>query len=312
MASSPFARLAAHPDVASGAAMQHLMRSGFAIIDGALGPEWAAAFRGEIQALRRGGHLHRNATLFVSKGGGNGDGVSDGAVVALEKPHVYEMSSEALAAASSASWGGCHPHRERVSTPALDALLAASSFIPSPLPSSSSLSSSSSSSSSSSLPVASGGLPSALACRPSGNKTGAVDAATSAGLEFDFGAPGLRTTVKLQANDGAGGCFPLHFDTGPGIGDGKRVTAIYYLNEDWEAGDGGELVLYPFPCVFCGRVAVGLRVLPEGAQPWKPPSMYQTASFSFFGGGLAPAGQLTAAVVVLLNSHLLSPVRHRI
>lgn len=51
--------------------------------------------------------------------------------------------------------------------------------------------------------------------------------------------------VKLQYNEGAGGCFPLHFDT---YGDdGKCVTAVLYLNEHWREGDGGEIVLYPFP-----------------------------------------------------------------
>lgn len=53
--------------------------------------------------------------------------------------------------------------------------------------------------------------------------------------------------VKLQYNAGSGGCFPLHFDT---YGDdGKCVTAVLYLNEHWTTGDGGELVLYPFPAV---------------------------------------------------------------
>lgn len=51
--------------------------------------------------------------------------------------------------------------------------------------------------------------------------------------------------VKLQYNEGDGGCFPLHFDT---YGDdGKCVTAVLYLNDDWHDGDGGEIVLYPFP-----------------------------------------------------------------
>lgn len=51
--------------------------------------------------------------------------------------------------------------------------------------------------------------------------------------------------VKVQHNAGRGACFPTHFDT---YGDdGKCVTAVLYLNEDWEHGDGGEIVLYPFP-----------------------------------------------------------------
>ncbi|GMF14117.1 unnamed protein product [Phytophthora lilii] len=49
---------------------------------------------------------------------------------------------------------------------------------------------------------------------------------------------------KVQHNAGRG-CFPMHFDS---YGDdGKCVTAVLYLNEEWEESDGGEIVLYPFP-----------------------------------------------------------------
>jgi hypothetical protein len=57
---------------------------------------------------------------------------------------------------------------------------------------------------------------------------------------------GWRSTLKIQANDGLGGCFPMHFDTAPGV-DSRVVTAIYYVNDQWKPGDGGELVLLPFP-----------------------------------------------------------------
>ncbi|GLD92854.1 hypothetical protein PINS_up001433 [Pythium insidiosum] len=51
--------------------------------------------------------------------------------------------------------------------------------------------------------------------------------------------------IKLQLNEGGGGCFPLHFDS---YGDdGKCITAVLYLNDEWQPGDGGEIVLYPFP-----------------------------------------------------------------
>ena len=43
-----------------------------------------------------------------------------------------------------------------------------------------------------------------------------------------------------------GGSFPLHFDTAAGL-DGRCVTAIVYLNPDWEPAHGGELQLFPFP-----------------------------------------------------------------
>jgi Rps23 Pro-64 3,4-dihydroxylase Tpa1-like proline 4-hydroxylase len=38
----------------------------------------------------------------------------------------------------------------------------------------------------------------------------------------------------------------MHFDSDAAV-DGRRVTAILYLNPGWRPGDGGELRLYPFP-----------------------------------------------------------------
>eukprot|EP01125_Pyxidicula_operculata_P012522 TRINITY_DN4114_c0_g1_i1.p1 TRINITY_DN4114_c0_g1~~TRINITY_DN4114_c0_g1_i1.p1 ORF type:complete len:259 (-),score=35.01 TRINITY_DN4114_c0_g1_i1:24-800(-) len=52
--------------------------------------------------------------------------------------------------------------------------------------------------------------------------------------------------MKLQINKGIGGCFPLHFDTKTEISS-RHLTAILYLNEDWQPGNGGELRLYPLP-----------------------------------------------------------------
>ena len=51
--------------------------------------------------------------------------------------------------------------------------------------------------------------------------------------------------IKVQYNQGNGGCFPLHFDTNGK--DGRKLTAILYLNENWKESDGGELVISPFP-----------------------------------------------------------------
>jgi len=56
----------------------------------------------------------------------------------------------------------------------------------------------------------------------------------------------ISQTLKIQHNQGEGGCFPVHFDTDAGL-DSRSVTAILYLNEDWKASDGGQLALYPFP-----------------------------------------------------------------
>ncbi|KAI9340313.1 2OG-Fe(II) oxygenase superfamily-domain-containing protein [Obelidium mucronatum] len=54
-------------------------------------------------------------------------------------------------------------------------------------------------------------------------------------------------TVKAQINFGNGGCFPMHYDTDAKL-DNRKVTAIVYLNEQYQTGhDGGELRVYPFP-----------------------------------------------------------------
>ncbi|KAK9851674.1 hypothetical protein WJX84_007705 [Apatococcus fuscideae] len=62
--------------------------------------------------------------------------------------------------------------------------------------------------------------------------------------------PSLRLTsqaIKLQYNAvGQGGCFPIHTDSDEAV-DARRVTAIFYLNPDWELRHGGQLRLYPFP-----------------------------------------------------------------
>ena len=53
-------------------------------------------------------------------------------------------------------------------------------------------------------------------------------------------------SVKAQINAGDGACFPMHFDSDATL-DARKITALTYLNPDWAEGDGGELVLYPFP-----------------------------------------------------------------
>ncbi|GIL47055.1 hypothetical protein Vafri_3886, partial [Volvox africanus] len=52
--------------------------------------------------------------------------------------------------------------------------------------------------------------------------------------------------IKLQYNAGSGGCFPMHYDSDEQL-DGRRVTAIFYLNPGWGSSHGGQLRLYPFP-----------------------------------------------------------------
>ena len=60
--------------------------------------------------------------------------------------------------------------------------------------------------------------------------------------------------LKLQYNDGHGGCFPFHYDN-PGPPNKRALTCLVYLNPGWSAGDGGELQLQPF-------LGVGVTVAP--------------------------------------------------
>ena len=77
-------------------------------------------------------------------------------------------------------------------------------------------------------------------------------------LAFASAVPELRLapagptsrTVKLQVNEGSGGCFPWHYDN-PGAPSKRALTCILYLNPEWKLGDGGELRLQPF----CGAAA---------------------------------------------------------
>ena len=38
----------------------------------------------------------------------------------------------------------------------------------------------------------------------------------------------------------------MHYDSDEQV-DGRRVTAIFYLNSDWRPSHGGQLQLFPFP-----------------------------------------------------------------
>ena len=55
-----------------------------------------------------------------------------------------------------------------------------------------------------------------------------------------------RQALKVQHNDGSGGCFPLHVDSHPGV-DERRFTALLYLSDDWQSEHGGELRVFPVP-----------------------------------------------------------------
>jgi len=57
----------------------------------------------------------------------------------------------------------------------------------------------------------------------------------------------IESTTSLHVwSAGDESCFPLHYDSDETV-DNRRITAILYLNSDWEQGDGGELKLYPWP-----------------------------------------------------------------
>jgi len=88
--------------------------------------------------------------------------------------------------------------------------------------------------------------------------------------------PGLALQeLRLQINRGRGGCYGLHTD-GDVLGEhdnGLRVTALFYLNEGWAPGDGGELLVYPFPqgpvCIepLNGRLVVFDPAMVHGVLP---------------------------------------------
>jgi hypothetical protein len=75
----------------------------------------------------------------------------------------------------------------------------------------------------------------------------AGDRLLSAGLtEALRGRRLARQTMKIQLNAGGGACFPYHYDSDRAV-DSRVVTAILYLNPDWEPAHGGQLQLLPLP-----------------------------------------------------------------
>ena len=87
--------------------------------------------------------------------------------------------------------------------------------------------------------------------------------ATAAGaafpeLQLHPGPDGEGTAVKLQCNEGHGGCFPLHFDNA-GPPSRRKLTCLVYLNPSWAEGDGGELELVPW-------LASPVRIPPLGGR----------------------------------------------
>ncbi|KRX09708.1 hypothetical protein PPERSA_02580 [Pseudocohnilembus persalinus] len=53
------------------------------------------------------------------------------------------------------------------------------------------------------------------------------------------------SAIKMQYNEGGGGCFPWHYDNA-GNPSKRQLTCVIYLNPEWKEGDGGEIVVWPF------------------------------------------------------------------
>lgn len=101
--------------------------------------------------------------------------------------------------------------------------------------------------------------------------------ATLGGPSLGLSVAQGKSSIKIQQNLGAGGCFPFHYDSPGGSKDSRRITLLLYLNEAWQQGDGGELELQPFlrPLVRVAprfnRVAIfpSDSLLHRVAQSWK-------------------------------------------
>ena len=52
-----------------------------------------------------------------------------------------------------------------------------------------------------------------------------------------------RLELQLGCYPGGGETYARHLDVFRGEGAARRLTAIYYLNEDWQPEDGGKLRL---------------------------------------------------------------------
>lgn len=77
---------------------------------------------------------------------------------------------------------------------------------------------------------------------------------------------------RLRASAGGGGCFPMHCDSDEEV-DGRRVSAICYLNPEWRTGDGGEVRTYlqKVDLLGYGRLVIeshSFTHVSERAMPW--------------------------------------------
>ena len=84
-------------------------------------------------------------------------------------------------------------------------------------------------------------------------------------------------TVKLQFNQGRGGCFPMHLDTTAET-SGRTLTAILYLSDGWEPRHGGELRLLPFPLAPVDVAPLGAPIIRHGHLPAQAPTDFLSSS----------------------------------
>lgn len=68
-------------------------------------------------------------------------------------------------------------------------------------------------------------------------------AAAKAFPSLGITASATGVAFKLQCNEG--GCFPLHYDNA-GPPSRRKLTALFYLNREWQESHGGELQLLPW------------------------------------------------------------------
>lgn len=53
-----------------------------------------------------------------------------------------------------------------------------------------------------------------------------------------------------------GARYTKHVDNGGEVGNGRRITALLYLNEEWLKGDGGELSVYKVRSVGAAQLII--------------------------------------------------------
>ncbi len=200
-----------------------LLKRGYAVADNFFSATGADALRMELLGLHADGILKPNQVAFQTSGG----------PVHVTKPHIFEgdMHSAVL---QSAAPGYCKIFADDSLAHALNT--AARSFA-----CAQQQQQQQHSHQSGETAATDGGVKDAFAASRTTAAFSEGTADTRLGLTLGTSAK----TVKLQYNEGGGGCFPWHYDN-PSRPNKRRVTMLVYLNPEWSQGDGGEVVLAPF------------------------------------------------------------------